>query len=191
MFFNSRPRQGSSGAGFSPRQLEDRFPSLGRPRVFVESGMAVDPAVAARNLVHAIERGGDFVYPHGMFARIMEIMNRLLPRRLLSCGWGKIPLRRVTSHSETSCLSRAGLVSGSPQGLLGFLDALVIRPGDFVRPEGRLAPELRRVRDTGAAGPDRGRGSGFSLRPAKPRHTRSHGRQRGRFRGCLRRQGPE
>ena len=74
---------------FRPASLKTDFHRLAGRESLSRSGMAVDPAVAARNLVHTIERGRDFVYPHGMFARIMEIMNRLLPRRLLVLWLGK------------------------------------------------------------------------------------------------------
>jgi len=45
--------------------------------------LAVPPEVAARDLVAAIEGAREFVYVYGAFATALELMRRLLPKRLL------------------------------------------------------------------------------------------------------------
>jgi len=74
---------------FRPATLKTDFHRLaGRESVSISS-MAVDPAAAARDLVRAIEGGREFVYCYGLFARILEFMNRLLPRKFLILRLGK------------------------------------------------------------------------------------------------------
>jgi hypothetical protein len=88
LWFEARAR-GVRVLDFRPVSLKTDFHRLAGRASLASSGMGVDPAAAARDLVRAIETGREFVYPHGLFARVLDLLSRWLPRKLLISRLGK------------------------------------------------------------------------------------------------------
>jgi uncharacterized protein len=78
---------------FCPVSLKTDFHRLAGRDSLAGGGMAVDPALAAQDLVRAIERGRNFAYTHGKFAWVLGLMNRMLPRKTLVNLMGKKALK--------------------------------------------------------------------------------------------------
>ncbi len=97
LWFEARAK-GVRVLDFRPVSLKTDFHRLAGSASMAGAGLAVDPAVAARDLVRAIAGGRDFVYAHGTVARLLGIVNRLLPRRFV--------IRRLGQKS-----TRAGYLS--------------------------------------------------------------------------------
>jgi short-subunit dehydrogenase len=68
---------------FRPVSLKTDFHRRAGGSAISAVGMAIDPALAARDLVRALETEKDFIVPYGVIARVLGIVNRLLPRRLM------------------------------------------------------------------------------------------------------------
>jgi short-subunit dehydrogenase len=74
---------------FRPVSLNTDFHRLAGGKSLSASRMMIDPSRAALDLVNAVKRGRNFVYVHGILAKFLEMMNRLLPRKLLIMSLGK------------------------------------------------------------------------------------------------------
>jgi short-subunit dehydrogenase len=74
---------------FRPMSLKTGFHRQAGAEPIAGRGMATDPAVAARDLLRALNRRRDFVVSPGLSARILATINRILPRRFVVGLMGK------------------------------------------------------------------------------------------------------
>lgn len=81
--------QGVRVLDFRPVTLKTDFHRAAGKESLSPGGMAVDPRKAAMALVRAVENGRDFAYPFGVFGRLLEMANRIVPRKFLVTRLGR------------------------------------------------------------------------------------------------------